>query len=128
VQTVDARIDPATRAVQVRADLPNPQRLLRPGMLINVEIAGAERTALLLPEIAVTQVGRDSFVFRVDGKGSVEQVKVAAASRRDGKVEIVEGVAIGDRIVVDGTGKLRPGNTIVEAGAGKPDAPAAKKG
>ena len=128
VQTVDARIDPATRAVQVRADLPNPQRLLRPGMLINVEIAGAERTALLLPEIAVTQIGRDSFVFRVGDKGSVEQVKVVAASRRDGKVEIVEGVAIGDRIVVDGTGKLRPGNTIVEAGAGKPDAPAAKKG
>jgi membrane fusion protein (multidrug efflux system) len=128
VQTVDARIDPVTRAVQVRADLPNPQRLLRPGMLINVEIAGAQRTALLLPEIAVTQVGRDSFVFRVDNKGSVEQVKVVAASRRDGKVEIVEGVAIGDRIVVDGTGKLRPGNTIVEAGAGKPDAPAAKKG
>jgi membrane fusion protein (multidrug efflux system) len=128
VQTVDARIDPATRAVQVRADLPNPQRLLRPGMLINVEIAGAERAALLLPEIAVTQVGRDSFVFRVDNKGSVEQVKVVAASRRGGKVEIVEGVAIGDRIVVDGTGKLRPGNTIVEAGAGKPDAPAAKKG
>jgi membrane fusion protein (multidrug efflux system) len=97
-------------------------------MLINVEIAGAERTALLLPEIAVTQIGRDSFVFRVGDKGSVEQVKVVAASRRDGKVEIVEGVAIGDRIVVDGTGKLRPGNTIVEAGAGKPDAPAAKKG
>lgn len=128
VQTVDARIDPATRAVQVRADLPNPQRLLRPGMLINVEIAGAERTALLLPEIAVTQVGRDSFVFRVSDRNSVEQVKVAVASRRDGKAEIVEGVAVGDRIVVDGTGKLRPGNTIVEAGAGKPDAPAAKKG
>lgn len=128
VQTVDARIDPTTRAVQVRADLPNPQRLLRPGMLINVEIAGAERTALLLPEIAVTQVGRDSFVFRVGNDGSVEQVKVAIASRRDGKAEVVEGVAAGDRIVVDGTGKLRPGNKVVEAGPGQPDAPAAKKG
>ena len=128
VQTVDARIDPATRAVQVRADLPNPQRLLRPGMLINVEIAGAERTALLLPEIAVTQVGRDSFVFRVNDKNSVEQVKVAVASRRAGKAEIVDGLAVGDRIVVDGTGKLRPGSTIVEAGASQPDAPAAKKG
>jgi membrane fusion protein (multidrug efflux system) len=128
VQTVDARIDPATRAVQVRADLPNPQRLLRPGMLINVEIAGAERTALLLPEIAVIQVGRDSFVFRVGDDGSVEQVKVVVASRRDGKAEIAEGLAAGDRIVVDGTGKLRPGGKIVEAGAGKPDAPAAKKG
>ncbi|MBX3712685.1 MAG: efflux RND transporter periplasmic adaptor subunit [Lysobacter sp.] len=128
VQTIDARIDPATRAVQVRADLPNPQRLLRPGMLINVEIAGAERSALLLPEIAVTQVGRDSFVFRVNDRNGVEQVKVVVAARRGGQAEIVEGLSVGDRIVVDGTGKLRPGNTIVEAGAGKPDAPAAKQG
>ena len=76
----------------------------------------------------MTQVGRDSFVFRVGKDDSVEQVKVVVASRRGGQAEIVEGVAVGDRIVVDGTGKLRPGNTIVEAGAGKPDASAAKKG
>ena len=117
VQTVDARIDPATRAVQVRADLPNPQRLLRPGMLINLEISGATRSALLLPEIAVTQVGRDSYVYRVGKGDAVEQVKIVVASRRDGKAEIVEGLAVGDRVVVDGTGKLKPGDRISEAGA-----------
>lgn len=120
VQTVDARIDPATRAVQVRADLPNPQRLLRPGMLINVEIAGATRSALLLPEIAVTQIGRDSYVYRVGKGDAVEQVKVVVAARRAGKAEIVEGLAAGDRVVVDGTGKLKPGDRISETAAKAP--------
>lgn len=127
VQTVDARIDPATRAVQVRADLPNPQRLLRPGMLINVEISGATRSALLLPEIAVTQVGRDSYVYRVGNDDAVEQVKVGLGSRSAGKVEIVEGLATGDRVVVDGTGKLKPGDRISEAGAKAAAAPADAK-
>ncbi len=123
VTTIDARLDPATRAVQVRADLANGERLLRPGMLMTVEVPGIERQALLLPEIAVTQVGRDSFVYRVKPDDSVEQVKVTVAARREGKVEIAEGLANGDRIVVDGTGKLRPGGKISEGRAVKQDAP-----
>jgi membrane fusion protein (multidrug efflux system) len=127
VSTVDARIDPATRAVQVRADFANVDRPLRPGMLMTVDVASAERQALLLPEMAVTQVGADSFVFRVKPDDSVEQAKVTLAARRDGKVEIASGLAAGDRIVIDGAGKLRPDGKISEAGAagaGKPATPA----
>lgn len=127
VATVDARIDPATRAVQVRADFANVGRPLRPGMLMTVDVASAERQALLLPEMAVTQVGADSFVFRVKPDDSVEQAKVTLAARRDGKVEIASGLAAGDRIVIDGAGKLRPDGKISEAGAagaGKPATPA----
>ncbi len=123
VTTIDARLDPATRAVQVRADLANDERLLRPGMLMTVEVPGIDRQALLLPEIAVTQIGRDSFVYRVKPDDSVEQVKVAVAGRRDGKVEIAEGLVTGDRIVVDGTGKLRPGGKVSEGRAVKQEAP-----
>ena len=122
VTTIDARLDAATRAVQVRADLANGERLLRPGMLMTVEVPGIERQALLLPEIAVTQIGRDSFVYRVKADDSVEQVKVTVAARRDGKVEIAEGLASGDRIVVEGAGKLRPGGKISEGSAIKRDA------
>lgn len=122
VVTIDARIDAATRSVLVRADFPNPQRLLRPGMLINVELAGRERQALLVPEIAVVQVGRDSFVYRVKADGSVEQVKVEIAARSGGKAEIASGANSGDRIVVEGTGKLRPGAKISEV---KPASPTA---
>ena len=117
VQTVDARLDPATRAVVVRADFPNPERELRPGMLVTVEVERPTRQALLVPEIAVVQVGQTSFVYRVKEDGRVEQARVAVGARRAGKAEIVEGLEPGDRIVVDGTGKLRPGDRIAEAGA-----------
>ncbi len=122
VTTVNARLDPATRAVQVRADIANDERLLRPGMLMTVEVPGASRKALLLSEIAVTQVGRDSVVFRVKADDSVEQVRVVIAARRGGKVEIADGLATGDRIVVEGTGKLRPGGKISEGGPVAKDA------
>lgn len=117
IAIIDARIDPATRAVMVRADLPNPERLLRPGMLVNVELPGATREALLVPEIAVVQVGRESFLYRVKDDGSVERVDVVIGARSGGKAEVMEGAKAGDRIVVDGTGKLRPGAKIVEAAA-----------
>lgn len=128
VETVDARIDAATRAVTVRAVFPNPDRKLRPGMLLDVRLFRPERQALVIPEIAVVQVGRDSFVYRVKADGSVEQAPVTAGVRRDGQVEIVKGVAAGDRIVVDGTGKLRPGVKVADAAPPPPakqDAPAA---
>jgi membrane fusion protein (multidrug efflux system) len=117
VSTVDARVDAATRAVTVRGDFPNPERLLRPGMLMDVTLSQAERKALLVPEISIVQVGTDSFVYRVKPDGSVERVEVTVGARRDGQAEIVKGVSAGDRVVVDGTGKLRPGAKVTEAGA-----------
>ncbi|QSX78615.1 efflux RND transporter periplasmic adaptor subunit [Agrilutibacter solisilvae] len=118
VSIVDARIDEATRAVTVRADFPNEDRALRPGMLLEIDLQRPERQALLVPEIAVVQVGTESFVFRVDADGSAQRAAVTTGARRDGKAEILEGLKAGDRIVVDGTGKLRPGSNVVEAGQG----------
>ncbi|WP_133479735.1 efflux RND transporter periplasmic adaptor subunit [Cognatilysobacter segetis] len=115
VATVDARIDPATRALTVRGKFPNADRALKPGMLLTVDIARAERPALLVPEIAVVQVGAESYVFRVrDGKA--ERADVSLGTRRDGRVEVLSGLAAGDTIVVDGTGKLKPGAKVVDAG------------
>jgi membrane fusion protein (multidrug efflux system) len=117
VSTIDARIDEATRAVTVRADFPNADRALRPGMLLEVALQRPERQALLVPEIAVVQVGQEAFVFRVDAQGRAERAVVKTGTRRDGLAEILEGLKAGDRIVVDGTVKLRPGSKVVEAGA-----------
>ena len=122
VSTVDARIDAATRAVLVRGDFPNPDRALRPGMLMQVTLSRPEREALRVPEIAVVQVGTDSYVYRALADGSVERADVRIGTRRDGQAEITDGLSAGDRIVVDGTGKLRPGAKIVEAGGRGPGA------
>jgi membrane fusion protein (multidrug efflux system) len=115
VRTIDARVDPATRAVTVRAEFPNPDHALRPGMLVNIDLQRDARNALLLPEIAVVQVGDRTFVYRVKPDGSVEQADVQVGARNAGQAEILRGIAAGDRIVVDGTGKLRPGAKIADA-------------
>jgi membrane fusion protein, multidrug efflux system len=122
VSTIDARIDATTRAVVVRGDFPNPERRLRPGMLVQVTLERPRREALVLPEIAVVQVGRDTFVWRVREDDTVERANVELGERRAGRVEVVQGIADGDRIVVDGTGKLRPGMAITEGPAGGPQA------
>jgi membrane fusion protein (multidrug efflux system) len=120
VSTIDARVDEATRSVVVRGDFPNPDRALRPGMLMQVTLSRPERQALLVPEISVVQVGTDSFVYRVKPDSTVERVDVKVGSRRDGLAEIAQGLNVGDRIVVDGTGKLRVGARIVDARGDRP--------
>lgn len=112
VATVDSRVDPVTRAVTVRALLPNPDRLLRPGMLLTVELFQPERQALVVPEISVIQVSRDAHVFRLRDDDTVEQVGVRLGQRRRGEVEVLEGLSAGDRIVVDGVVKLRNGARV----------------
>ena len=69
METVDARIDPATRAVTVRAVFPDPGRTVRPCKLLDVRLLRPGGQALGIPESAVEQVGRDSFVYRVKGDG-----------------------------------------------------------
>jgi membrane fusion protein, multidrug efflux system len=109
VMSVDSRVDPVTRSVTVRAEVPNPDRLLRPGMLMSVRLFQAPRETIVLPEIAVIQVGSDSFVFRVADDQTAERVEVELGSRRKGEVEIARGLAAGDVVVTEGSVKLRDG-------------------
>lgn len=129
VTAIDSRVDPVTRAVSVRAELPNADNQLRPGMLLTVRLFRPERQAIVIPEIALVQVGNGAFVYRVGADGKVSEANVRIGGRRRGEIEVVEGLAVGDRIVIDGTGKLRNGATIRDAGstpaADAPPAPAA---
>ena len=115
VTAVDSRVDAVTRAVTVRAELPNPELELRPGMLLTVRLFRPEREAVVIPEIAVVQVGNDAFVYRVGADAKVTQTAVKIGARRRGEAEVLEGLAPGDRIVVDGTAKLRDGATVRDA-------------
>jgi membrane fusion protein (multidrug efflux system) len=85
-------------------------------MLLEVRLQMPERQALVIPEIAVVQVGNDSYVFRVKGDATVERADVELGGRDAGRVVVNKGLRAGERIVVDGTGKLRPGVRIADAG------------
>ncbi|HBK56779.1 MAG TPA: efflux transporter periplasmic adaptor subunit [Xanthomonadales bacterium] len=114
VRSLDSRVDPVTRSVTVRAELDNADFKLRPGMLLTVLLAQPPRMAITLPELAITQIGRQAFVFKVEADGVVRQTTVRTGGRRPGLVEIVSGLAAGDRVVVEGTVKLRDGTEIVD--------------
>jgi membrane fusion protein (multidrug efflux system) len=115
VATNDPVIDPATRAVRVRAILPNPDHALKPGMLLTVTIPARERQSLSLPELAVVGDGDERFVFVLEDR-TVKRVKVDTGIRQDGRVEITGGVKAGQRIVTEGVGKLTDGATVRLAG------------
>jgi membrane fusion protein (multidrug efflux system) len=123
ITSVGSRIDTATRSLSARAEFENPQRRLRPGMLMQVELSQDSRQALQVPELSLQQMGEQAFVYRVAGD-KVELVPVKIGARRPGWVEILGGVKAGDRIVVEGIVKLKDGARFVEAGAaggdGKP--------
>lgn len=117
VRSVDSRVDPVTRSVIARAEIPNPDRALRPGMLMSVDLLKKPRDALVIPESAVVPSGRKTFVFRVDeAGGKAQRREVRLGSRREGEVEVLDGLAAGDRVVSHGTQRVRDGQpfTVVE--------------
>lgn len=109
VGSIDSRIDPGTRSVNVRGEFANDDHALRPGMLLQVTLVRPAREALLVPEIAIVQIGNASFVYRIGEDGTAQRTDIRVGGRRDGMAEVVSGLEAGARIVVDGTGKLRPG-------------------
>lgn len=127
VDAINPRIDASGRSLEMRARLANRGGLLRPGMFARVRvIVGSRDNALLVPEEAIVPSGEDFYVFKVvggnDGGATAQRVKVRTGVRRDAKVEIVEGLAEGDRVVTAGMRLARDGQqvrVVPAAGEGK---------
>jgi membrane fusion protein (multidrug efflux system) len=109
IRSIDSRVDPVTRSIQVRALIPNPGRTLKPGVLMQVELLRNPRDAPAIPESALLHQGREHFVMRLGEGDKAERRAVRIGARRPGEVEIVEGLAAGDRVVTHGNDKIRPG-------------------
>ena len=119
VASVDSRVDPVTRAVTVRAEIPNPTGCCAPACCCRSTSSSRRGRRSSCPEIAVVQVGTEAFVYRVKADETVERAKVELGARRQGEVEVASGLAAGDRIVTEGTVKLREGARVVEAASGR---------
>lgn len=118
IQTIDPVIDPNTRAVTVRARLPNPDRMLRPGMMMRVGIHSATRTALSVPELAILGEGDARYVFALGPDSRVRRMPVRTGAHVGGRVEILAGLRPGQRIVTEGIIKVADGMQVRVQGAG----------
>ncbi|MBU6188717.1 MAG: efflux RND transporter periplasmic adaptor subunit [Betaproteobacteria bacterium] len=116
---LDVQVSADGRALVARGMLANQEFLLRSGMFARARIVLKERgSAVMVPEEAVYPMGADIYVYKIiDGKAM--RTKVATGVRRDGKVEITEGVAVGELVVTAGQIKLaRDGTEVRVQGAG----------
>lgn len=111
ITSIASQIDPITRAVIVRATLPNPDLILKPGLLMRVNISSNPRQAILIPEEAILSQARNNFVFTTDGHTATRK-QVTLGTRRPGLVEITQGLDAGDTIITHGHMNLTSGAAI----------------
>ncbi|MGL5393270.1 MAG: efflux RND transporter periplasmic adaptor subunit, partial [Shewanella sp.] len=112
VTSIDSRVDPKTRAVMVRAEIPNPQLRLLPGMLMKVKLIQRSREALQLPEAAIIPLQHNHFVYTVNGEQVIERKQVQLGSRTRGWVEVQAGLSEGEQVVIRGLLKVNPGDKV----------------
>lgn len=113
VTTLDSRVDPVTRSIVVRAELPNAKGILKPGMFMTAKISAAASQALLVPEGAIVPEQGKSFVFVVKN-GVASKREVLLGRRKPGQVQITQGLENGEKVIVEGTQKVRDGIQVVE--------------
>ncbi|MGC6401550.1 efflux RND transporter periplasmic adaptor subunit [Sphingomonas sp. FW199] len=126
IDVIDAIVNPETRAVTVRALIPNPDARLKPGMLLTVVVEAQARTAPSVPELAVVGDGDENFVFVVE-QGKAKRVAVRTGIRQGGKVEILSGLGPDARVITEGVVKVADGQQVrlngqeqAATGIGKP--------
>ena len=116
ITAIDSAVSAETRSVSIRATLDNPDGRLRPGMFARVTVLEpTTREVLTVPRTAVSFNTYGDFVLRiVEGEGGpvAERVQVRTGEARDGRVEILDGLAAGDRVVGAGLVKVRPGQPL----------------
>ena len=115
IVSIASRVDPVTRSVVVRALIPNKDLMLRPGLLMTVELQKQAREVLVVAEEAIVQRGQRAYVYVVDGNSSpatVVEREVTVGARRPGIVEVVEGLSEGEQVVIHGAMKLRSGSEV----------------
>jgi membrane fusion protein (multidrug efflux system) len=118
VYFVAAQLDPSFRTALVKALVPNPERLLKPGMFANLELRLKLReNAIVIPEIALMFDGDQARVFVVSQVSTAQLRPVKLGLRLPGMVEIVSGLSPGDRVVVEGVQKVVPGAPLKTAAA-----------
>ncbi|TDJ22148.1 MAG: efflux RND transporter periplasmic adaptor subunit [Gammaproteobacteria bacterium] len=129
VYAIEPQVDINGRAIIIRAELPNTDRRLRPGLFARIDLIVSEAAeALLVSEDAIVPRGDQHFVYRlIESKAILTEV--ALGKRKDTWVEITDGLTADDIVITAGQLKLRDGATVrttgeVTAGTPQPSGPA----
>jgi membrane fusion protein (multidrug efflux system) len=110
---VDAAIDQKSGTLQVRVSVPNPDRLLRPGLFVRVIVPAFESpNSIRIPQRAVQELQGLKSVYVIASGDKAEERQVVVSRRVDNDWVVDSGLTAGERVVVEGIGKVRPGAQV----------------
>lgn len=112
IATIEPRVDPVTRAIRVRALLPNRDGALLPGMLMSVVVQTQPRMAMAVPEVSVVGEADRRYIFVLDEENKAKRTEVEIGARDAGLIEIKSGLKEGQRVVGEGLVKVSDGMKV----------------
>jgi len=113
IDVVDNRVDPATGTINIRLKFPNPDRVLLPGQYVSVVLTRATpEERVVIPQQAVQENQAGPFVLVVNGQGRIESRPVKTGDRVEDGIVILDGLTVGETLVVEGIQKVRPGAEV----------------
>ena len=107
IDSVSSRVDPSTRSVLASITVDNKNLELVPGMLLDIEIIYNETQEIGVPENSLLIQGDTAFAYKVLEDNTIEKIEVKIGKRNYGKVSILNGLSVGDKIVKEGISKVR---------------------
>ncbi len=123
ISAIDSRVNSDTRAIMVKAQIPNADFTLRPGLLMKTTIVKSSRMGLAIPEEAIQSAGTQKSVLVVGPDNKVQSVNVETGIRQIGYVEVTSGLKAGDKVMIEGQIKTQPGMEVkIESEKTIPDA------
>lgn len=112
-RVLDRSVDPQTGTMKVEASFPNPGSYLRPGQFARVRVAVAEKeNAILVPQRAVQELQGAKTVMVVDQENKVAMRTIKLGDKVDREVVVIDGLNAGERVIVEGMQKVRPGSQV----------------
>lgn len=114
LQFSEVMVDPGTGSVTLRAQFPNPEKLLLPGMYVRAEVVeGVKANAILAPQRGISRNNKGQATAMVVNKGGTVEARVLQAERTVGADWLIEqGLVPGDQLIVEGLQKIQPGAPV----------------
>ncbi len=112
VSIIDPMIDDETRTFKIIGIINNPNSLLKPGLMVDLTFNFNDKESFFIRENAVLNQDNISYVYLVNKKNNVFKKKVNIGLRKDGFVEIIDGLNSFDLVVYEGINKIKEGTSV----------------
>jgi len=112
VESVASRVDAQTRSILARAQIKNENSEIIPGSLLEIEILYNVKNSLSVPDTSIMYEGNKKFIYKIVENNILKKIEIKTGMRYQGKLEVLDGLFEGDKVIAEGLTKVRPGMKV----------------